>query len=157
MSHLSFINEDCTALLLEELKNLKLGKYNGRNKPHKLFLLLAVADLFDRGVFTDNRIYLNDELKVAFSEVFEKYKKKGDWNGIAQPFFHLRTASFWHHKVREGREGIYNSLTTSGGGEQHIRKNIEYAFLSDEAFSAFSDARSRAEIVDAVYLMVLQL
>ena len=157
MPHLSPVAENYTALFLEELKNLKLGKHNGRNKPHKLFLLLAVADLFDRGVITENRIYFNDELKAAFSEVFEKYKKKGDWNQIAQPFFHLRTTSFWHHKVKEGREGIYENMTTSGGGEQRVRNNIGYAFFSDEAFLAFSDPKARAEIADAVYLLVLQL
>ena len=157
MSHLSPVAENPATPFLAELKKLKLGRHKGRSKPHKLFLLLAVADLFDRGHITDNRIYFNDELKASFSQVFEQYKKKDDWNQIAQPFWHLRTASFWNHKVREGRESIYKSLTTSGGGEMRVQNNIEYAYLSDDAFLAFSEPKSRAEIVDAIYLTVIQL
>ena len=157
MSHLSPVTEKPATLFLAELKKLKLGKHKGRDKPHKSFLFLAVAELFDRGRITDNRIYFNDELKASFSQIFEQYRKRDDWNQIAQPFWHLRTAPFWNHKIKEGREDIYKSLTTSGGGGMRVRNNIEYAYFSDNVFSAFSEPKSRAEIVDAIYLMVIQL
>lgn len=156
MSHLSSVTDNRAALFLAELKRLKLGRDKGRDKPHKLFPLLAVADLFGKGYITDNRGYFNDELKASFSRVFDQYKKRDGWNQIAQPFWHLRTAPFWNHKIREGRESVYTSPTTSGGGEMRVRQNIEYAYLSGDAFLAFAEPKPRAEIVDAIYLMVLQ-
>lgn len=152
MSHLYPVADHATCFIAG-IERLKLGKQNGRNRPHKLLLLLAVAELFENGMITENRIYFDDKLKALFTSFFERYKKRGDQNRPQRPFFHLRSAPFWHHKIREGRESLYKTMTSD---ETPVRQNIKYAYLSDEAFAALSDEKSRAEIVNAVYLMVIK-
>jgi predicted restriction endonuclease len=59
------------------------------------------------------------------------------------PFFHLRSSGFWHHRIIPGREAEYAALTTTSGDKKRILRNIEYAFLSDEAFQIIKDASAR--------------
>jgi predicted restriction endonuclease len=156
MSYLSPVAEEATARVIAQIERVRLGKQAGRRRPHKLLMLLAVAELYANGTLTGNRIYFDDDLKHAFTRHFEQYKKDNDLNQPAQPFFHLRSADFWNHKVKAGKELSYSMLDTSGGGVKRIRDHIEYAFLSDEAFATFNQADSRERIVSAVHSLLEQ-
>lgn len=152
MSYLYAVEDSHATRFIADIEQLNLGRQKGRNRPHKLLLLIAVADLFESGMITENRIYFNDSLKASFTLFFDRYKKHGDLNRPQRPFFHLRSSPFWHHKVREGREGMYRTMTSD---EVYVRENIEYVYLSDEAFAALNDEKLRAKVVDAIYLMVI--
>ena len=54
---------------IELLSDLKPNRSGGRASPHKACLLLAVIDLIDEGVLTDNRIPFDTSLKDAFSAI----------------------------------------------------------------------------------------
>ena len=153
MPYLSPVADSPASHLIAEIQSLKLGKLGDRYRPHKLLLLLAVLELFEAGVIRENRIYYDENLKAAFSSLFDRHKKRGDRERPARPFFHLRSASFWHHKVKEGRARLYETMTSD---ECYVRGNVDYAYLSDEAFCVFSKQRPRNEVADAVYLMAIQ-
>ena len=143
MSDLSPLINDPLQMLFSEIEKMQRGKSQNREKPHKLVLLLAVLNLFERGAIRDNKIYFDEILVQEFRNVFSLVSKDDDWCQPAPPFFHLRTSSFWKHKVIEGREANYSRLKTSGGGYGRIIENIEYAFLSDYAFNIFLQPNSR--------------
>lgn len=133
--------------LKKEIQKMQRDITHGINKkPHKLVMLLAVLDLFDRQAINENKIYFNGELVASFSNTFNLIRSKGDWDQPAPPFFHLRTSSFWKHKIKNGREVEYSKLSTSGGGSKRIEENIDYAYLIDERYMLFSDADSRQSI-----------
>jgi len=100
--------------LKKEIQKMQRDITHGSKKPHKLVMLLAVVDLFDRKVVTENIIYFNDVLIESFSNTFNLIRSKGEWDQPAPPFFHLRTSSFWKHKIKDGREIQYSKLSTSG-------------------------------------------
>ena len=129
--------------LAAEIKALRRSRQDGRLKPHKLALLLAVLDLADHGLMKSNRIYFNEDLLSCFSSEMEVFGTDADWIQLAPPFFHLRNSSFWKHQIKTGRQDYYNALTTSGGGTRRITDNIEYSYLSEDAFSVISDDFSR--------------
>lgn len=129
-----------------QIREMRSGKKGTRRRPHKLVMLLAVADMFEKGLLKDNRIYFDDQLKEVFSRVFELYKRSDDLNQPSPPFFHLRSAEFWHHKIKDGKETSYSLLTTSGGGERRVREHIEYAYLSNYAYEVFSDPDNRFQL-----------
>lgn len=156
MSYLPPVAEASTTRLITQIERIRLGKQGGRRRPHKLLMLLAVAELYANGTLTGNRIYFDDDLKRSFTALFERYKKDNDLNQPSQPFFHLRSADFWNHKVREGKETSYGLLNTSGGSERRIREHIEYVYLSDEAFAVFSQAESREQVVEAIQSLLVQ-
>jgi hypothetical protein len=133
---------------------LRRGMQAGRPKPHKLAMLLAVLDLADKGLIRDNRIYYGLPLLTRFRRYFAMVAEDGDWCQPGPPFFHLRSSGFWKHKVKAGCEQAYASLTTSGGGSKRILDTIEYAYLADYAFAAFSDRNARHTLRQTIASML---
>jgi predicted restriction endonuclease len=140
--------------LKNEIQKMQRDTTHGAKKPHKIVMLLAVLDLFERQVITENKIYFDDELVMSFSNIFNLIRSKGDWDQAAPPFFHLRTSSFWKHKVKDGCEKSYSKLSTSGGGFKRIQENIEYAYLSDDAFEIVSDVEARQSLREFMISML---
>lgn len=146
MSDLSPVVASALERLQNEILELRRGRSRERDKPHKLLMLLAVLDLADNGELKDNRVYFDDRLVTRFENYFHLISKGDDWYQPAPPFFHLRSSTFWFHKVKPGRDAEYASLTTSGGGTKRIHENIEYAYLSEDAFSVIRSADARKQL-----------
>lgn len=140
--------------LKSEIMQMQRDITHGPKKPHKLVMLLAVIDLFEKGLLIENKIPFDKMLLESFSNIFNLIRIKGEWNQPAPPFFHLRTSRFWKHKIKVGREAEYAKLTTSGGGKKRIVENIEYAYLSDDCFEIFSTELSRQEIREFIITLV---
>jgi len=136
--------------LKKEIQKMQRDITHGHKKPHKLVMLLAVLDLFEKHIISENKIYFNDDLTESFSNVFNLIRAKGDWNQPAPPFFHLRTSSFWKHKIKDGQEVQYSKLSTSGGGTKRIEENIDYAYLTDSAYEVFSNKEARQNIRELI-------
>ncbi|MBA7619329.1 hypothetical protein ES703_26667 [subsurface metagenome] len=133
-----------------EINSIRRGNYKGRIKPHKPLMLLAVLDLMNAGIITENRVTFDNTLKNKFQELFLIAHKEGDWCHPSEPFFHLRTAGFWFHKPRRGKEKACADLDTSGGGSRRILENIEYAFFDPDSFMVLMDAEARWELLNFV-------
>lgn len=132
--------------LEKSIASMRLGRADGRPKPHKPVMLLAVLDMFDAGLLADNRIHFNEELVERFETYLKAVQMEGDWCQPAPPFFHLRTSRFCKHAALPGRERQYARLRTSGGGSNRVLDNIQYAYLDAEAFSVFSDSTERRKL-----------
>lgn len=136
--------------LKKEIALLKRNVQDGRGKPHKLLMLLAVLDLAEDGLLVENRVYFEAALIERFQKYFHNAAGASDWPQAAPPFFHLRSSSFWNHAVKEGRDKQYAALTTSGGGSKRIQDNIAYSYLSNEAFSIFNTPEERHNLRDFI-------
>ena len=112
MSDLSSLNKEILPLAIE-IETMRRGGSKDEQKPHKLFLLLAVLDLFDQGLIPENRIYFDEPLIKNFEKYFRLFAKEDDWCQPGPPFFHLRSSTFWKHKIKPGRESNYYKLKTS--------------------------------------------
>ncbi|GAB4407253.1 MAG: hypothetical protein Kow00106_00020 [Anaerolineae bacterium] len=130
----------------EEIETLRRGSKGGYKRPHKLVLLLSIIELADRGLLQENKIYLEEPLITIFENYFNLVRKKDDWCQPGPPFFHLRSSGFWFHRIKPGREKHYAALTTTGGGLQTIRDNIDYVYLRDDFFRAIQNPDSRREL-----------
>jgi len=129
-----------------EIQEMKRGSKGGYQRPHKLVMLLSVIELADRGLLTENKIYLEEPLLTVFENYFNLIRKKDDWCQPGIPFFHLRSSPFWFHKIKPGREKAYAALTTTGGGLRLVQENIDYAYLREDVFRAIQSADSRYEL-----------
>lgn len=150
MPDLSFVEASSLSRFISEIDSMKRGKSQQKDKPHKLVLLLAIINLFDKGIIRQNRIYFDDDLVQEFTNVFSLIGAGDDWCQPAPPFFHMRSSSFWLHKVISGREDAYAKITTSGGGIKRIVENIEYAYFADYAFAVLTDTDLRKALRDHV-------
>src|ERR671913_522147 len=93
---------------LRRIETLRIGRTRGAPAPHKPLLLLAVLDLIEAGEIQANRI----EPSPRLVEAFLKY-----WNHIGAgyarvflPFYHLKTAGFWHLHPRKGQGVVLSSV-----------------------------------------------
>ncbi|MFC3095400.1 HNH endonuclease [Alteromonas sediminis] len=123
----------------DELKKLNVDRSSGRAKPHKVCLLFAVFDLIEDKQIRDNRILLNDELKLRFTHYFNKFRADGDRDNPYLPFFHLRSSSFWHHKLRSGVK--YNHKYSVS--EKSLNTYIEYVYLNEDLFALLKSEKQR--------------
>lgn len=129
-----------------EIGTLRRGSKAGHSRPHKLAMLLAVLDMIDASGKFDNRIAFDANLIQHFELQFNLYKTKDDLCQPAPPFFHLRSSSFWKHKVTPGKEAVYAKTSTSGGGRKRIDDLIEYAYIAETALPVFVEKTTRAEL-----------
>src|SRR3990170_3392234 len=83
-----------------EITEMQRDTTHGTKKPHKLVMLLAVIDLYEKDLINENKIPFDTNLTDSFSNVFNLIRAKREWNQPAIPYFHLRTSNFWHHKVK---------------------------------------------------------
>ena len=119
-------------------------------------MLLAVIDLFDRGHLRENRIPFDSELVHQFELIFRERARANDWCQAGPPFFHLRTAGFWKHQIKAGRQSAYDGITRVGGSTRLITDNIEYAYLRDDVFGLLSNTESRNELRAAIVRLLEQ-
>jgi putative restriction endonuclease len=92
---------------LERLYNLRREKRGAHERPHKPVLLLAIFDLLDRGLITDNKIPLSQELIDTFRRYFDVVRQQNDKPTIENPFFHLCGDGFWHLEHQATRTPLY--------------------------------------------------
>ena len=121
------------------LNKLNVDRSSGRAKPHKVCLLFAVFDLIEDEKISDNRIFLNDELKARFTHYFDKFRADGDRDNPSLPFFHLRSSSYWHHKLNSGVK--YNHKYSVS--EKSVNAYIEYAYLNEDLFALLQNEKHR--------------
>ena len=123
---------------------------DGRVSPHKICMLLAVMDLVENGVITENRIYYNDGLKRAFSSHFDRLNLDQGMNRPYVPCFYLKSSGFWHHEVRSGMERVYKDFTERGNTERRFADSVEYISLDPELFEYFRSASARGALKAAL-------
>ena len=121
----------------------------GPSSPHKVALLLAVIDLMEQGQMTENKIWFDEQLKVAFKIQFRKLASKNDRCRPHNPFFHLRTEGFWHHRLKIGRDAAYEKISKVGG-PGHIDSDILYAYLDDALYKYLRRSPARELLREAL-------
>jgi putative restriction endonuclease len=83
--------------------HLKRDAKNG-GAPHKPILLLSVISLFEKGIFTDNQIYVLPELVASFKTNWSKLVVTNHFPIFALPFYHLSSEPFWKLIANAGCE-----------------------------------------------------
>jgi hypothetical protein len=137
---------DSSIELIKQIDQIKKGGGKAEPKPHKLVLLLSVVEAIDEGALQENKITLNDEITSRFSRNFTKFALDGDWKQPTMPFFHLRTAPFWRHKVCAGMEAEYAKTQRVGGGSSLLNSIVDYAYFTDDAFEVLTNPQKRSVV-----------
>lgn len=134
------------ARLKADVLSMRRNRRRGRTRPHKLIMLLAVIRMAEDGLLVENRIQLDDTLISRFEYYFYRHHRADDMCQPGPPFFHLRSSPFWRHRVHSGMDEMYAKTKTTGGGVQGVLDIIEYAYLSDYAFSVIQDPEARRRL-----------
>jgi putative restriction endonuclease len=89
---------------------LHTGQHEGRPRPHKAVLLLAVLSLADNGQLAENKIVYGPELLELFKRFFAVVRGPSDQCTPWNPFFFLRSERFWHLHAVPGKEALLEAM-----------------------------------------------
>lgn len=129
--------------LKKQLLNLRPNKSQGQYSPHKIALLLSVAQMFEEGLIVENRIEFTPELVAFFQKIGLKLAPEyGNKLLIHMPIYHLKTSGLWHLKANFGYEKMLTSRN-SPKSLKALNEYIDYAFLSPELYAAMLDPIQR--------------
>lgn len=119
--------ELCSNYFLEIASNLNRNKFKGCIAPHKAVMIMAIMELVESRHITSNVIHLDKELKDKFKEVWQKVVPVGSpfKCEYRNPFTYMDSEPFWN-----------------------LSTDKDKAFISREAFYAFSHNESRTAIKD---------
>lgn len=131
---------------LHAFRRLKRGGTRYGLAPHKPVLLITLIELFNKGLISENKIFVNADLVGTFKENWELLVPTLHQPDFTQPFFYLQNDKaeglpFWFLKPVPGMS--INSHIKS----VHVLADVcEYAFIAEDLFMLLID-RSKREIL----------
>ncbi|MDF7826487.1 HNH endonuclease [Pontiellaceae bacterium B12227] len=140
-----------TGEYIDELCSLRMNPnpVSGQKSPHKPAMLLAIIDLISSGAVSVNHFEYGPELLEHFRLYFDAVKTDADSFTPLNPFWHLKTSSFWHHTIVSGKEDAYRHMGRPRGPNV-MGEVVTGVELDDELFSLFLNPDTRAEIREAL-------
>ncbi|MDF1659763.1 MAG: hypothetical protein P1U58_19275, partial [Verrucomicrobiales bacterium] len=138
---------------LESLYHLNVGvvgKGSERHeRPHKPVMLLTIADLIEAGEIRENRIEWTPQLRKRFGELFDQVRTANDKATPENPFFYLRSESFWHQEAKLGKENVVAHLSSPPSiGE--LNQGLIFGVLDEKLFALLQSEEGRNEFREAI-------
>lgn len=129
--------------------SLHTDQHQGRPRPHKPVMLLAVFSLADNGQLLENRIPYGPELLELFRRYFAIVRGPTDQCTPWNPFFYMRSEEFWHLHPQPGREATLGAMRNPGGAGM-LMANVAYASLDEDLFRVVAQTASREALRQAI-------
>jgi putative restriction endonuclease len=110
--------------------------------PHKPILLLALLDLFEQGVYRENRIEISPELVGRFNGNWNQLVETPHHRLFALPFFYMKSEPFWQLIPHPGYGNVLkvkSSLKTLNS----LRAAISHAEIDAELFLLLMQKENR--------------
>lgn len=133
--------DDNLSKYIHFLTHLKRDHKNG-GAPHKPILILSIIQLFERGIYNNNQIFILPELVSAFKSNWSKLVFSNHHPIFAMPFYHMNSEFFWNLVPNAGCEKWIESKS-SMRSLQNLTTAINFAFLNDELTELFLIPESR--------------
>jgi|TARA_Y100000310_G_scaffold341424_1_gene440520 putative restriction endonuclease len=136
--------------ILRQFQRLRVNTQDGHASPHKPCMLLAVIEMLEAGVATENMIPFSDALIERYVQYFEQVKRDTDWPNPWFPFFHLSNDQlekrhFWFLKPVPGKEAVVGAMTTARS-RSDITGNIAHIELDPSLHDLIRDPEQRAHL-----------
>lgn len=130
-------------------QSLHCDQHEGRTRPHKAVMLLAVLSLADNGQLVENRIVYGPELLELFKGFFAVVRGPTDQCTPHNPFFFLKRERFWQLHPQIGQEAALGVMRNPGGVGP-LMATVAYASLDEELFRLISQPVSREVLRSAI-------
>lgn len=135
---------------VEAFQNLRTNNKWGRKSPHKAVLMLAVIQLYERNVLSDNEIYYDDALKSMYLKMWNRvFPSEPIFHSEAYlPFWYLQSDSFWHIVPVRGKEDILSLMrdTNIKPSEAKIEDCVMYAELDEDLYFLMTLSSGRSSL-----------
>lgn len=133
---------------IEKFQSVRPDRSSGRAKPHKVCLMLAVIDLIEQGIITNNQICYDETLKKRFTLYFNQLKQGNDQDSPYLPFYHLQSSKLWHLNIKTKYQQEFNNLKSAT--DAAIIRCVSFAYVDDELFDYLKSPLTRPALKDAL-------
>ena len=117
-----------------KFSRLKVDRSKGHPAPHKPLLLLSIIQEIEVGNIRENKICITPELVARFKEnFFHLIKVETFTTNFSLPFYHLKSAGFWHFNYRVGKQ-LQLTSSFSIKSLKQLQEVIEYAYFDEALF-----------------------
>lgn len=139
---------------LEAFRNLKPNTKFGRKSPQKAILLLAIIEMYETCVLSDNEIVYDETLKGTFLKVWNKVLPE-DTALLTEayiPFWYMQNEDFWHVVPVRGKEDILLLLKDDQikPSESKISDCVQYVELDEDLFFLLTMPSGRSSLKRAL-------
>lgn len=135
---------------IEAFQNLRTNNKYGRKSPHKAVLMLAIIEMFEQNVLSNNEIYYDDALKSMFLKVWNRVlPEESFFNSEAYlPFWFLQSDSFWHIVPLRGKEEILRLMKDNNvkPSESKLKEYVKYAELDEDLYFLMTIPSGRSSL-----------
>lgn len=121
--------------------HLRRDAKNG-GAPHKPILLLGIIRLFEKGIFTNNQIYVLPELVASFKSNWSKLVYTNHHPIFAMPFYHMVSEPFWTLMANAGCEKWIESKS-SMRSLGNLTTAVKFALIDNELAELLLQPESR--------------
>ena len=139
---------------VEEFKNLRSNNKWGRRSPHKAVLMLAVIDMYEQSILTENEVYYDNKLKSLYLELWNKVLPEEPLlhPDAYLPFWYLQSNSFWHIIPKRGQEDILSLMRDNNVKPSEIKlyNSVKYAELDDDLYFMMTIPSGRSSLKRAL-------
>jgi putative restriction endonuclease len=111
--------------------------------PHKPVLLISIIDLFEKGMITANRIFVNTELVATFRENWDLLVNTAHQSDFTQPFYYLQSERVEGEQIWFLQPRIGCQINTHIKSVIRLSQVLEYAFLSPDLYLLLSNSVTR--------------
>lgn len=139
---------------LEAFRNLRPNMKYGRKSPQKAILLLAIIEMYETCVLSDNEIVYDETLKGTFLKVWNKVLPE-DTALLTEayiPFWYMQNEDFWHVVPVRGKEDILLLLKDDQikPSESKISDCVQYVELDEDLFFLLTMPSGRSSLKRAL-------
>lgn len=136
---------------IEDFQRLNTNSPNGKSRPYKPALLLAVLDGIESGLVQNRRVHITAELITLFRK---KLMTLGDMapyqaRHFAYPFYHLKSENFWRLVEKPGKKIVLTAANSISGLGQ-LREAVDYALLDVSLWGLLTNDKTRAQLRDVL-------
>lgn len=125
----------------QKILRIRQAKIKGKVIIAKPALILAVLNGIDDGVFSNNRILLNDWLVNRYNKLMGTYNNNTSITEIGMPFWHLQHDGFWHLQfIGILKEKVYTPT------RKWLNNNVEYAYFDNDLWLLLQDKEWRIKL-----------
>lgn len=128
---------------------LHCDQHEGRPRPHKAVMLLAVLSLADNGQLVENKISYGPELLELFKRFFAVVRGPTDQCTPWNPFFFLKSEKFWHLHAVPGKEAVLEAMDAPRSAAK-LASLVAFASLDEDLFALVAQPASRVDLRMAI-------
>lgn len=118
--------------------------------PHKFILLLSIIKLYENTILHDNKIYLTDDLKMAFEREWSRWVKNPHHKmNVGLPLYYMKSETFWHFHVPDDKMVEFTNKHRMKTFSS-LQQVVDYVEIDNELYLLFRQPESRRFLQDAL-------